>query len=403
MRLSRLTAPFLALLLAAGCTQPSTGTSGASAPGTENPRQCITDYREGVDYFPDKTTFDKAKGITVEYHDSYKVVHETEPLKGAKSQSFVLLQCGAPTPKLEGDLASAKVIEVPTAKVATSSTTQLPAFEILGKIDAIAGVENTDYVYSPEIKKAIEAGKISGYGNAAGEISVEKVGALQPDVFVASGTPNPAYDSISELGIPVIGNAEWLESSPLGRAEWLKLTALLTNTEAEANKKFATIVADYEKTAKLTRSVTSKPSVVTGAPYKGQWYRSGGQSYIARFLADAGAEYVFAKVPGTGSSPVDLEVILAEASDAQFWINATTTSEWKSVSDVVASDSRLSELKATKLSNVWNPTLRVGDKGGNDYWQTGVVRPDQVLADMVAIFHPDLLPDHKFVFYQKLS
>lgn len=405
MRRVRVAAVCAAILLAScspATTETTSSTAGSPA-GSGNLAGCVENYTAGTDYFPHKATFDQATGITVTYHNSYKVVHEKEPLKGSAPATYVLVQCGTPTPELTGDLAGATVIEVPVKRAATSSTTQLPSFEMLDQIGSLVGVEVTDYVYSEPIKEAIAAGKIKGYGSASGEISVEQLVALKPDVLIAGGTANPAYDAAAKLGVAVIGNAEWLESSPLGRAEWLKLTALLTNSEQLAQQKFSEITKAYQETAAVAAKATKRPSVVTGAPYKGQWYRAGGQSYLAKFLADAGADYVFKDVPGTASDPVSLEVILASATGAEFWLNATTTKKWTSTQDITASDPRLSQIKALGARQVWNPTLRVGDQGGNDYWQLGVARPDLVLADMVAIFHPELMENHSFTFYTKLS
>ena len=113
---------------------------------------------------------------------------------------------------------------------------------------------------------------------------------------------------------------------------------------------------------------------------------------------------VFASKPGSESAEVSMETVLADAAKAKFWLNGQPFgAKWATVTDVVAADPRNESLEAVKLGNVWDPTLRVNEAGGNDYWQQGAVRPDLVLADLVAIFHPEQASGHKFVFYQKIQ
>ena len=227
------------LLPLAACSQSTTTGDGSpsASPTGRGSDGCVTQYDANADYFPDKASFTQAAGVTVEYHGSYKTVTVKEPVQGASPETYVLVQCGA-SPELPAELASAQRISIPVHRAATSSTTQLPAFELLNVTDSLAAVESPAMVWSDPIVKRIAEGKITGFGNESGGMNVETVAAATPDVFFSSGTPDPAYDKIRELGIPVVGNAEWLENTPLGRAEWLKFTALFTNTESTANQVF---------------------------------------------------------------------------------------------------------------------------------------------------------------------
>ncbi|MDO5066650.1 MAG: ABC transporter substrate-binding protein [Propionibacteriaceae bacterium] len=389
-------------VLLAGCTPqnptPSPGQSPSAAMGADG---CLTSYDPAADYFPDKVTFSHAGGITVEYHGSYKKVTVTEPVAGADPETYVLVQCGA-TPELSADLADAQRVNIPVKRAVTSSTTQIPAFELLGVTDALAGVGTPQLVSSETVSKRIADGAVVGISDASGVLNIETIAAAEPDVFISSGTPDPAHDKLRELKIPVLGNSEWLESSPLGRAEWLKFTALLTNTEAKANEVFTTIESDYEAVRAKVADVTERPSVFTGAPYEGEWYKAGGRSYAAQLLADAGMTYVFADDEANGSQPVAIEVMLEAAADADLWVNADYTGLWADSSAIEAVDPRLMELKAAKQGQVHNPVLRINEAGGNDYWEQGVVRPDLVLRDLAKIAHPELFADVEFVFYSQL-
>lgn len=399
----------LALLPLGACSQSATNqpgtptatsSSGSTAPGL-GADGCITDYNPEVNYFPEQVAFDHAVGITVEYHGSYKVVNVKEPVKGGAPETYVLIHCGA-TPELPAELANAQRVTIPVKRVATSSATQLPAFELLGVTDSIIAVDSPLFVWSEPIAKRVQEGKITGFGTEAGGINVETVGSVTPDVFVSSGMADPAHDKLRELGIPVVGNAEWLEQTPLGRAEWLKFTALLTNTEGLANEAFRQITTDYEAVKAKAQQVTERPTAVTGSPYQGQWPRAGGTSYLAALLSDAGMSYVFADVDSTGSDQVAIEVVLERASNADIWINADFTGKWASISAMGAEDPNLLTIKAAQEGRVFNPTKRINQGGGNDYWQQGVVRPDLVLRDLAKSAHPELFADQDYTFYQQL-
>lgn len=396
---TRLIAATSALVLTVGLAACGT----QAAPPATNSTECITSFDAGKDYFPAKASFDQASGVSVEYHSSYKLVTVKEPLKGSPPESYVLLQCGAPRPELTDEAAKAQIIQIPVKRVTTSSTTQLPAFELLDRIDALVGVESPALVYGDKLRAAIDAGTVKGFGSESGKINVEQLAALQPDLFLSSGIADPAYDKIKSLGVPVAANAEWLESTPLGRAEWLKFTALFLNAEQRASEQFAQIAQHYTAVKDAAAKVGNRPSVVTGAPYKGSWYVAGGQSYVAALVADAGGDYVFKASPGSGNKATDIEVVLAKASGAKVWINATATTRWATTADLVADDPRLASMASVSAGAVWNPTLRVRPGGGNDYWQMGVARPDLILADLVEIFHPGTIADHTSTFYAKLQ
>ena len=337
----------------------------------------------------------------MEYHGSYKTVTVKEPLQGASSETYVLVQCGA-NPELPSELADAQRISIPVRRAATSSTTQLPAFELLGVTDSLVAVESPAFVWSEPVTKLIADGKITGFGNESGGINVESLAAATPDLFFSSGTPNPAYDKIRELKIPVVGNSEWLENTPLGRSEWLKFTALFTNTEGTANQVFQQIESDYTAVKDKVQQTTDRPTAITGAPFNGEWARPGGRSYMAAFLADAGMTYVFAEDESNGSTQTAIETMLEAGARADIWLNADMMKKWPTISAIGADDPTLATIKAAQDGRVYNPTKRINAAGGNDYWEQGVVRPDLVLRDLAKAAHPELFADQDYTFYEQL-
>ena len=218
---------------------------------------------------------------------------------------------------------------------------------------------------------------------------------------MTSGFWDDAYDIIQSAGTAIVHNADWVESSPLGRAEWVKFISLFFNREAEAEAWFEQVRADYAAARALAADVERRPTVHTGQVWGGIWYASGGRSYVAQLLADAGADYVWADDDSTGSMEHDIETQLAQANAAEFWLHAA--SWWSSTAAALAEDSRYGEFASLQNGNVWNPTLATNEQGGNDFFERGAVRPDLVLRDLIAILHPGLLPDHAFVYYQQLA
>lgn len=405
-----LVAPSLAL---AGCSgsenkttsgdKPTTSSSantGSSMPG------CIKDFDSSKDYFPDKATFSDARGLTVSYHKSYKVVTVKTPSNTSKKETtYVLVQCGAPQPKLDGDLAQAQKITIPTTRVALGSTTEPMKFQMMNKLDSVVGMTSVDKVGDPKTRQALRDHKVAdfGVGDGTTEVNTEKLAALRPDLFIISGHDDPTkFAKVKEMGTPVVAEPDFLENTPLGRAEWIKYDALFVNAEKAANAKYDDIAKRYHETTKLTANVTTRPSVLYGYQFKGVWYIKSNENYSIQFLRDAGGEYVFKDVHGVTSSKLDTETILKKAHDADFWIDGQINESQKaSIPTIVKDDPRMKALKPVRNGNVWNGVLRDDPKHGNDYWQTGVVRPDLVLADLSAILHPELSPNHTFTFYKK--
>ncbi len=357
-------------------------------------------YDPTVDYFPEKVTITYAQNLSVEYHKHYKVVTITTPWPGATEPiRYALVQCGTPAPQ---GFQPEEIIEVPVRTIVTLSTTYLPFLDELGVLDRLVGVDDTTYVSNPKVLKMAEEGKLATLGYGAG-INVEKALELQPDLIMAYGSGAPDHDAhpvLLKAGLKVAINAEWMDTSPLGRAEWGKYIALFFNKEAAAEALFAETQRKYTELSRLTADLPEKPSVFANTPYQGTWYMPGGRSYVATLFKDAGANYLWADDPSTGSLSLSFEAVFERAKDADFWLNIGFFSTLK---DLKAADPRFAEFAAFQKGNVWNNDAKVTPQGGNDYYETAVAHPELVLADLIKIFHPDLLPDHTFIYYRPVK
>lgn len=364
---------------------------------------CVTEYDATVDYFPDKVTVDKAEGFAVEYHNNYKVVTVNTPWQDATEPlTYVLVQCGTPAP--EGMDDAAAVIEVPINSIVSMSTSFLPALTTQEQVDKIVAIDSVLYTQNEAVLKGVADGTIAEIGGGGGgtEPNIEKLLDLQPDVIMTQrfSSADTAYPALEDAGLPVVINADFLDTSPLGVAEWGKFISLFFNTEAVAEQTFSDVQTRYEDLADIATAAEDKPTVVANTAYQGTWYMPGGKSYIAQLLADAGADYLWADDPSIGSLSLDFEAVLDKAADAQYWVNAGFF--WTSLADAVAEDERYGNFAAFKSGEVYTNNARVNENGGSDYYENGYADPDVILADLVKIFHPELVPDHELYFYKQL-
>lgn len=251
------------VFVTAACAAPVPDAPAAPGPG------CITGFDPATDYFPVKAQLEHATNFTLTYERSYQVLTMNQPFPGGAPESYVLLRCGAPVPELPAELAEAPVIKTPVRSLYAESTTQLPLLVDIGALDVLTGVGTPDVVSGPEVRAKIDAGSVSGFADNA-QIDTEGVLTADPDVLLSQGTDNPAFPALRIAGIPVIGWAEYLDSGPLGQAEWIKAMGALTGREVEAARVFAEIEQRYTDVAARADGVATTP-VLLGGLYQGSW------------------------------------------------------------------------------------------------------------------------------------
>lgn len=396
------TSPPVTATLAPTATATVVPTATTAPPQHNLTDGCVPDgqFDTSVDYFPEKTTLTYTQGFSVEYFNNYKIITVNTPYPGAtEPMQYVLVQCGTPAP--EG-FSEEQIINVPVKTVVTMSTSYLPFLDDLGLLDRLVGLDDATYVSNPTVLKMAEEGKLTMLGYGSG-VNVEKALELSPDLIITYGSGIPDYDAhpvLIQAGLKVAVNAEWLDTSPLGRAEWGKFLAAFFNKEADAETLFAKTAEQYNEYAALTASATEKPTVFTGSDYQGTWSMPGGNSFAAAFLKDAGADYLWADDPSTGSLPLAFEAVFEKAQNADYWVNV---GYFSTLADLLAADARYADFAAYQNGNVWNNDARITATGGNDYYESAVAHPDVVLADLIKIFHPDLLPDHELVYYRQMK
>jgi iron complex transport system substrate-binding protein len=341
-----------------------------------------------------------AAGFSIEYRRGYKLVSVNTPWPGARRGfSYVLYRRGSPRPT---GVVADRFVETPLRRVVTFATTYIPQIAAIGESDSIVGVDSASFVSTPEVRARIAAGlTVETSRNWAPNI--ELLIALAPDGIFTYGMGNEwdSHPKLAEVGLPVIIDGEWNEAAPLGRAEWIKFIAAFYDKEVEATAYFDRVVAEYHRLGALAAAAKERPLILVDGPYQGSWSVAGGASYMARFIADAGGRYLWADDRSSGSLTLSVEAVFERGRHADLWLNPGLTAT--KVSDVLSMDRRFATLPPVVKGDIWNSTLRLNSEGGNDYFESAVLNPDKVLADLIKIFHPGLLADRPFSYYRKLA
>jgi iron complex transport system substrate-binding protein len=234
-------------------------------------------------------------------------------------------------------------------------------------------------------------------------LNYETILGLKPDLIMAYGVGGEVtsiLNKLKDLNQTVLLNGEYLEETPLAKAEWIKLVGALYEKEKEADEYFQKVEKNYLEIKRKMASVSSRPVVLTGLPYKDSWWMAGGHSNLAHLIADAGGEFLWKENTSREAFIVSLEEVIARAPKADFWINCSTVN---TISELISVDERFSGFPQVKKKTIYNNNFAVNKSGGNDYWEKGVVRPDLILADLVRIFHPEADSSRSFVFYKKIE
>lgn len=287
----------------------------------------------------------------------------------------------------------AVVIRTPLNNVAAYSSVYTTAMAELGVLDAVKAVADIQY-FTPgdTILDIINEGKIANLG-AASQPSVELIAANNIEVVFRSPMQDMASASLPK-GVNTIECADYLETSPIGRAEWLLFFGELFGEREKARHIFDNVIDEYSRLVFLAGGAQSrKPRLLVETETSGVWYVPAGESYAARLYADAGANYIWDGTKGSGSLPLSLEEVAVKALDADLWLVRSygyeTTSE-----TLKALNPRYASFKALKDGQIYSC-----DSSKRNIFDEGAFHPERLLREYIAIFHPELLPDYNTQYF----
>jgi len=341
-----------------------------------------------------ESTIKYAKGFDIQHFKNYTKLTVKAPYQNSTEVFEFILT----SDKKNNDL---NTIQIPINSIVVTSTTHIPFLELLQVENKLVGFPNTDYVSSPKTRNLIANGFIKELGNEE-SINTELLLDLNPDLVVgfSLNSNNKMFSVIEKLGIPVLLNGDWVEETPLGRAEWIKFFGVLFDKEKMADSIFNDIEKNYVGAKNIASKATEKPTMISGGLFKDVWNLPAGDSFEATFLKDANTNYLWKDSNGKGSLSLNIENVFEKGKDAELWISP---SYYKTLQQLNDANVIYSKFSAFQSSNIFTYVNKQGEKGGILYFELAPARPDLVLKDLIKIAHPELLIDYELNFYERLK
>lgn len=341
-----------------------------------------------------------AQGFTTSRENTFCRLTVHNPWEKAKNITldYYLIGRGQSLPD---SLAGKRIIRVPVEKVICLSTSHVAYLDALGEIDKITGISGEAYLMNPALRERVTAGQTSdvGYGQ---NLNYEEIIRQKPDLVMVYGVDSEItgfLDKFRDLGIPSVIIAEYLEETPLGKAEWIKFIAPFFDKQPLADSLFSETEKRYHQLAGKVSHVEEMPGVMVGLPFRDNWWIPGGNSYLAKLIADAGGDYIGKENDSHESYVISMEEAFIRASSAEIWLNVGMVTRKE---EILKSDSRFADFGLFRNGKILNNNKRFTPGGGNDFWESGTIHPDRILEDLIRIFHPGILPEGELNYYMEV-
>ena len=290
---------------------------------------------------------------------------------------------------------NANTVRVPLKRVVVMTNSLAHLMVELGVEDCIAGVCEPEYISDTLIRARLADGTIADCGNSMYP-TIEKIMELHPDAIMVSPFEQTGYGQLEKLGIPLLECADYMETSPLARAEWIRFYGRLFGAQDQADSLFNKVSTDYMNLKETASRTAGKPKVMLDTRSGSAWYVAGGSSTIGRMIADAGADYVFAYNDNSGSVPLSFETVFEKAQDADVWLLKNSSSTPLTYSLLESDFKSYSSFKPFKEHNIW-----VCNVNEVPYFELSSFHPEILLGDFISIFHPEISSGR--LFYRPLD
>ena len=330
-------------------------------------------------------------------HADYTVVTIRNPWDTLKVlHTYLLADREKPLPE---HLPEGTVVRTPLQKSVIYSSVHCSLWSELDELKGIGGVCGLEYIKLPQIQEGCRNGSIVNVGNSMNP-DIERIIDLRPDAILLSPFENSGgYGRVGKLNIPIIECADYMETSALGRAEWMRLYGLLLGKEAQADSLFAGIEKEYLTLTQQVKSQNLKrPTVISEMKNSSAWYIPGGNSTMGRLYQDAGADYVFAYLSNSGSVPLAFETVFDRGGNADIWLIKYNQPQDKTYSELERDYAPYARFKAFQDRKVYGcNTNHV------PFYEESPFHPELLLKDLIKIFHPELLPDYNLKYFSNLA
>lgn len=342
-----------------------------------------------------------SKGFTIDFFQDYTKVTIINPwTKYNEAYHVYYLYKGDKPNNLPSPSSTESVIRIPLTSVSVNTFAYFEFLDLIDELNTVKGVTDGFRIYNPTILNNLANGSIVDLGDPFNP-NIEKTIALKPQALINSAYAQvDSYsDRIAKMGIPIIYSIEWMENTPLARAEWIKLIAAFFDKQQQAREVFDKIEQKYLQTKILTEKINQKKTILSGDIFQDTWYIPGGQSFNADLFRDAGLNYYLNDYISSGSIGLDIESILTTFSDVDLWLGCDA----KSYKELETKGSKYMLINAVKKKNVYNNLNRTTPSGGNDYFEGAIANPHLVLADIIKAAYPELLPDYSLTYIKPLN
>lgn len=334
-----------------------------------------------------------AKSFTISQDSlARKVLTITNPYQSDKpfEQRVYLLGEGQAAPK------GAIALHTPATKLSVLSASHVAMVDAVGAADRIVGVSGVRFLTNKAVReRAIEI----GYDSALNFEGIKAAGTEVMLLYGLYGDQSSMTTKLTELGIPYIYIGDYIESSPLGKAEWIVAIAAVCGVQERGEEYFAALEERYNALKQSAAQYSAHPRVMLNTPYNDSWFMPPVRSYAVQLITDAGGEYIYPQNDSAESKPISLEQALLLASTADVWINVGQT---ESLKQLKAENPKFSTVSAVVNRRVYNNTKRTTESGGSDFWEGGAVNADILLADMIKLLHHDA-PTDSLYYYKRLE
>lgn len=328
------------------------------------------------------------------------------PWQGAEQQEQHLLVLHDDSPVPAGF--DGQAVKAPVQRVVCLSSSHVALFDALGEVRRIKGVSGIDYIANPHIREHRLCGEVRDIGYDT-NLDFELLAAMRPHIVLLYGVygeNSVLTGKLRELKIPYIYIGDYLEPSPLGKAEWLMVAAELCGCPDRGKEVFDGIAARYNALAERVRShigsahpdVVALPKVLLNTPYRDTWFLPPASSYMVQLIRDAGGDTFTVSDSGNVSRPVDMEQAYLFAADADVWLNVGGCN---TLAELKAQNPKFTDIPAVRSGQVFNNNRRQTFAGGSDFWESGTTHPDLILHDLATILHPVLGAD-TLTYYKQL-
>ena len=362
---------------------------------------CRGGQTSSVQAVGDTLAFKYATQLTVVRYDGYTVVTLKNPWKeGMTLHQYLLVPTSAAADSslftLHSSLPNATVIRTPLSRSMIFSTVHCAMLMDFGKQDCIAGVADLKYIKIPWIQQQVQQGKITDVGDGLSPV-VEKIIDQRPDALFLSPFENSGgYGKLKDIDIPIVECAEYMESTPLGRAEWLRFYGLLFGCEQKADSLFDAIDKNYNQLKTLVTQ-KNRPSVLLDNVTGSVWYVPGGKSTIGQMIQDAGGNYPWAADEHSGSVSLPFENVLEKAGETDVWLFRYSSDHDITYDELRSEHHGYNQFKAFRDKNVYGCNVEL-----SPFYEETPFRPDWLLNDFIRILHPELEGLAPLRYYKKL-